>query len=262
MKKVVSFDVGYKTEIDDKIKSIQNAGFDGVFIFYNDKLSDDTILKIINSGLFIESIHLPYRNLINNIWMQGNEGEECVEKYIEGIKIAHKFNIKTAVMHVSASVNPPGFSDIGISRFMKILEECEKMGVFLAVENIKRLDYLDFVFDNCHSPNLKFCFDIGHANVFTKNLDKFPWYKYKDKLWCVHLHDNDGREDLHLIPFMGEINWKEQLPKIFSIKECLNLTLELYYFDRERFYENINEREFMKLAFEKLTRLESIISVK
>ncbi len=32
-------------------------------------------------------------------------------------------------------------------------------------------------------------------------------YKCKDRLISIHVSDNDGKEDLHLLPFEGNIPW-------------------------------------------------------
>ena len=32
---------------------------------------------------------------------------------------------------------------------------------------------------------------------------------FENKIFAVHLHDNDMSDDLHLLPFEGTIDWKE-----------------------------------------------------
>jgi sugar phosphate isomerase/epimerase len=71
----------------------------------------------------------------------------------------------------------------------------------IALENLRKPEYLDFLFDNIKSDKLKFCYDSGHNNCFTPEIDCLG--KYGDKLIALHLHDNDGTCDQHLLPFNG-----------------------------------------------------------
>lgn len=199
------FDFTDKLDYKKRAKLIKEEKFKGVFLFYSDDIDD--IVKIVrDEGLDIETIHLPFENC-NHLWLDTDLGEEYVEKTKKGILAAAKNKIKSVVFHISSKNNPPIFNELGIKRIREILDLAEKVDVNFAVENLRRLDYLDYVFNNLDSPKLKFCFDSGHANAFTKNIETFAFDKYKDKLICVHLHDNDGSYDSHLIPFMGNIDW-------------------------------------------------------
>jgi len=61
--------------------------------------------------------------------------------------------------------------------------------------------------------DLKMVFDIGHAN--TTGLDVIKYFKkVKDHIINIHIHDNNGEEDQHLLIGEGNINFKKFL------KEC------------------------------------------
>lgn len=45
-----------------------------------------------------------------------------------------------------------------------------------------------------------FCFDIGHANLTNRNVKEFV-KELGARLTILHLHDNDAKEDLHMIPY-------------------------------------------------------------
>ena len=52
-----------------------------------------------------------------------------------------------------------------------------------------------------------FCLDVGHLQILNKNLRTYiPVLGKRVKL--LHLHDNDGREDLHMLPLTGTVNWQ------------------------------------------------------
>ncbi len=45
-----------------------------------------------------------------------------------------------------------------------------------------------------------FCYDIGHANITGRNLHD-DVCTYADRLMCLHIHENDGLHDQHMIPY-------------------------------------------------------------
>ena len=68
-----------------------------------------------------------------------------------------------------------------------------------------------------NSLDLKVTFDIGHAFISTKG-NVYQIIKtikaLGNSILNVHLHDNDGKEDLHLIPGDGRISLKRILTKL------------------------------------------------
>lgn len=51
-----------------------------------------------------------------------------------------------------------------------------------------------------------FCLDVGHLNLLNKNLRTYIPILGK-RIKALHVHDNDGRDDLHLAPMTGTVNW-------------------------------------------------------
>ncbi|MBE6596950.1 MAG: sugar phosphate isomerase/epimerase [Ruminococcaceae bacterium] len=45
-----------------------------------------------------------------------------------------------------------------------------------------------------------FCLDVGHANLTRRNLKEFI-KTLGPRLTILHIHDNDGRDDLHIVPY-------------------------------------------------------------
>ena len=52
--------------------------------------------------------------------------------------------------------------------------------------------------------------------------------KFKDRIFAVHLHDNDKSDDLHLMPFDGTIDWNKLLTDLKNAHYEACITLELY----------------------------------
>lgn len=73
--------------------------------------------------------------------------------------------------------------------------------------------------------NLNYCFDIGHAHMGQGIEPEFELMK--ERIRSTHLHDNDGREDQHLFPGLGTIDWKRAMKLLRSRNGQYPLLLEL-----------------------------------
>lgn len=199
----------------------------------------------------IENIHAPYEKS-NTLWLNdGLNSSEIVEQYKGCIMDCAHYHIPTLVIHLTEGDYPPTPSQIGLDRFKYIVEFSEKKGVNIALENLRRPDYLDFIFTNINSARLGFCYDSGHENCYTSNVDLLE--RYGNKLVALHLHDNSGKEDEHKIPGEGNINWSSVAEKIDSLKYQGPLTLEVMNGFPERSLK-VGPDEFLALAFHSLKK--------
>jgi sugar phosphate isomerase/epimerase len=241
---------GFRYSFDEIIKLIKNAGFQSVMTWWGDEfIETDGQPKekrpeiIRKNDLRLENVHFPFSD-INEIWIDSLEGQELINKFIEYISEYKTYEIPTAVMHISNGDNPPPFNQLGLDRFKKIIDKAEKENINIALENLRKPEYLDFIYSNIKSDKLKFCYDSGHENCFTPNYNYLD--KYKNKLIALHLHDNDGTKDQHLLPFNGTINWKNLMDQIKNIEYKGSLALEIVaqYIDISKKYvaeEYLNE---------------------
>ena len=76
--------------------------------------------------------------------------------------------------------------------------------------------------------DLNFCFDTGHANIMESVETRVQLMK--TRIRSTHIHDNDGKEDKHLFPFVAEggtIDWPQTVGLLASRPEQYPLLLEL-----------------------------------
>jgi sugar phosphate isomerase/epimerase len=73
--------------------------------------------------------------------------------------------------------------------------------------------------------NLNYCFDIGHAHMGRGIEAEFELMK--ERIRSTHIHDNDGRDDSHLFPGKGTIDWKSAMKLLRSRVNQYPLMLEL-----------------------------------
>lgn len=99
--------------------------------------------------------------------------------------------------------------------------------------------------------HLNFCFDTGHANIMEDVGTAFA--AMKTRIRSTHIHDNDGKEDKHLFPFVAEggtIDWPQVVSLLASRPEQYPLLLEL-----KEAPGVANPLEFVKQIFERLESL-------
>ena len=146
------------------------------------------------------------------------------------------------------------YNELGLNRIKKIVEYAKEIDVKISFENTKIKGYLEYVFDNIKSDNIGLCFDSGHFHAHFN--DELDFSKYKNKIFAVHIHDNDGTSDQHLIPFDGTLNFKETLNKLKKCNYNGPITMELCY---RKEYLNMSIDEFYKKGYEIGMKLSQII---
>jgi sugar phosphate isomerase/epimerase len=119
------------------------------------------------------------------------------------------------VMHVPGSRDLAG--DPGaLDRLRRSLDEClpyaRERGLRVAVENGEdNWGTIRGLFDAYGPDVLGLCYDCGHGNLARPGipagsaLDNLG--AVKARLLVLHLHDNDGKSDLHRVPYTGTVDW-------------------------------------------------------
>lgn len=98
----------------------------------------------------------------------------------------------------------------------RLREVCAPLGVRLAFENLfcaGTWEVLERILDRCDPAFAGLCYDSGHGNLVPGSLDRLE--RLRGRLFSVHLHDNDGTADQHLLPFAGTVDW-ERLASILA----------------------------------------------
>ena len=241
----------------ETINSINKNNFKNVFIQWYNKNWEYSQLKQLEHarklGLNVIFAHLGYNN-INSIWLEGEEGDLAAEQYKKDIEICKNHNIDLVIMHLCSKKNPPLYNELGLRRIKEIVKVAKELGVKIAFENTRTQGYLEYILEHIHEDNVGICFDIGHYHTHFK--DKFNFENFKDKIFAIHLHDNDGTgQDQHLLPFDGNINWEATIKKIVESNYSGPITIESCY----RYeYLNISIDEFYKEAYKRAEKIAKI----
>lgn len=92
------------------------------------------------------------------------------------------------------------------------------------------LNELIGLIDRFDNPYVKCCWDSGHARLaFTRAGMPDAMRKLGDRICCTHIHDNYYNRDLHVLPFQGDIDWREHMATMKEIGYTGNLTYEIVY---------------------------------
>ena len=217
----------------ETIDAIKEAGFKNVFIQWYDNdhkeflvSQEEQVRYAREKGLNIIFAHLGYKN-INEIWLDGESGERFVKRYIKDLDDLKILGIDLVMMHACVGYDSPSISKIGLERFRKICEHAKEIGINLAFENTKTKGYLEYIIDNIKLDNIGICYDCGHDHCHFK--DSFDFDKFKDKIICIHIHDNYGEIDDHLIPGDGTLNFDYVLNGLKRANYNGYFTMELCY---------------------------------
>ena len=127
-------------------------------------------------------------------------------------------------------VHPAGRStkelewETNLQIYRSFMPSAKKYGIKLCLENMfgmvkgrpveavcaraeEAVRYIDFLNEEAGGDYFGFCLDVGHATLTGKNLRDYINILGK-RLTCLHIHDNDGRNDLHLMPYTQLVDWE------------------------------------------------------
>lgn len=201
-------------------------------------------------GIAYDTIHAPFGH-INDIWLDCEGGSAMERELTDAVDRCVAAAGPVAVMHLSSGMTPPPITDLGRSRWARVVEYARKKGVTIAFENQRWLANLSFAMETF--PDQGFCWDCGHEACFTPGKQFMPLFG--DHLVCLHLHDNSGRPnaDDHRLPFDGQVDY----PRVIrQLKQSdFRGTLMLEVFAKPQFYGTDTPMAYLQKAADAAKRL-------
>ncbi len=188
----------------------------------------------------------PEKNWASPREYQRQAGVDLVQNRIE---MTAKLGGGVVIMHVSnESKNLP---------LQKSLEQLEPFarakGVRIAIENTGNFDVIMQLLPEYAADYIGLCYDSGHGNISGTGLKYLEMLK--DRLISVHLHDNYGISDQHMIPFSGRIGWR-RLARIIA-ESAYRRPVSMEVSMRNSAIKD--EEVYLKQAFDTGTRLSQMI---
>lgn len=103
---------------------------------------------------------------------------------------------------------------INVAFWRALMPTAKEFGVTVCLENMPFHHYSHAhpadilkIIRAVDDPHFAMCLDTGHVNVFPELNIYEEMLRAKDILRVVHIHDNNGQHDQHLLPYFGKLDW-------------------------------------------------------
>ena len=139
--------------------------------------------------------------------------------------------------------------------FDELQPYCMEKGVKICIENLFDipekyvLGQWDWLLKEYPPEYMGICLDAGHGYMVWRERLPELIRKYRDRIYAVHLHDNIGSVDFHLLPGDGQMDWKKVMQELAGSAYQLPLVLEVNSCEE-------SAEEFLKRAFAAGERLQ------
>ena len=139
--------------------------------------------------------------------------------------------------------------EINLQMYRKMMPSAKKYGVKLCLENMftnykghiiegacadvsEVCWYIDTLNAEAGEEIFGYCLDIGHANLMGRNIREFI-KGLGSRLTILHIHDNMGNKDSHLIPYTqdnpGGVDWDGVVEGLRTIGYTGTLSFETFH---------------------------------
>ena len=201
-------------------------------------------------GVKISQMHAPFP-----LWFEDNpEATDYLMKVAEKtIATAAFCNCPAIVIHPIGTGNRKKDIEINLKMYQRLIPAGKKYGVTICLENLfsvymgrladgacSNYDDAIYLIDTLNAEAgekvFGFCFDVGHANATGKRIKEYL-VNLGDRLTCLHIHDNNGMGDMHMIPYTqvsdmwakkGATDWEGLISGLREIGYEGNLSFETF----------------------------------
>jgi len=218
---------------------------------------------LIKSGLLCSQAHAPTGTINNDSEL--DESNPSFLEIVRAIEYAAIIGANNIVIHgirVPSGVESKECFDKNLVYYKKLQKYAEQSNIKISIENLIHSAFitpklLNQIIDSLPAEYFNVCLDVGHANCVHINPEDFIEQISPNRLQALHIHDNLGIEDVHLLPYMGNINWTKVMKALLKYGFQGDLTLEIEGYLRDLSLDNLNEK--YKNAFDVLYKLKSLI---
>lgn len=217
--------------IEKTIDIFSEAGFDGIDFnadlkeYYTD-VHDEKFYKRIRAyanerGITFFQAHAPFPSS----YPEEERSKERFDDIVRSMKNSALVGAEMIVVHPCKHVyykendNYELMWEYNLEFYKKLIPYAEKYGIKIAVENKKGCiaetaeGFAKFM-DELGNDIFTVCYDVGHANICDEDPAEMIRVLGK-RIGYTHIHDNDGVNDLHTLPYHGTIDW-ESVMKAFA----------------------------------------------
>jgi sugar phosphate isomerase/epimerase len=203
------------------VPKLPQFGFTHIEVFLDPALDDPAehnwfvrfAARARDQGVDLWSMHVPFSG---DVSVADDAARGRALRGIENtIGLAARAGARFVIVHPGSVVGPGELAartDRSVESLTRLNMVCRNAGVRMAVENMLPAHVgegaagLAALLERLpHDAGV--CLDSGHAHV-TNGSPNAVLDAVADRLYTLHVHDNDGASDQHLIPGEGKIRWE------------------------------------------------------
>jgi sugar phosphate isomerase/epimerase len=220
--------------LDEQIAVLKELGVKRTFLSGGHPRLEEAMNKIAEAGIVCDNYHANVNGEKNGISFkvtdlhnEGEAGDLMLERLFENIINCAKYNVPVLVVHGPGGKSDEEWPPILIERMNKLMDFAKQNGITIAFENLSNATNVHKIFG--YLPEASFCWDCGHQYCNTPDT-RFLQY-HGDRLVALHIHDNNcvHREDLHVLPYDGKIDFDEVAMDLASCGYDGTMMLEIMY---------------------------------
>jgi len=212
----------------------------GHFHYRSDEAVRDLGSALSEHGLHLHALHSPTERDSTSGHQSGvqisiSDTErirriDAVDEVKRALDVAEIVPFRYLIQHIGTGRQSadPRKLDAAFESLENLSNFAKHRGVTIALEN--KADELgcpttlhQFVLET--HLQVKFCFDTGHAHIEGGVVPGFELMR--ERVVSVHVHDNHGDKDEHLLPSDGTIDWDQAFAAFRGAPEPPALVLEL-----------------------------------
>lgn len=236
----------------DHLAEVKAAGFDTTELFatrrhldyHNPAVVADLQQWLAEAGVELRSVHAPVAEGVSGGRLDGplnlasadvSARAQALAEAERALQIARRIPYGVFVVHLGVprtlTSGPVDSTRDAARRSVEALQQAaEPLGVRVAIEVIpnemsKPGSIVHFIENVVDAAAVGICLDVGHVHLDGDVVDAIE--TVSEHLMAVHLHDNHGRSDEHLVPFDGSIDWAASLTALQKVGYDGTMMLEI-----------------------------------
>ena len=237
MKPAFALCYDYSTPFEDCARQARDAGFEVVSLGMKvDYSGFDTshgrksiTRTLAGLGLTLDNVH-GAGGMLSTL-DEAAHGTSIADA-IMSVEAAAELGADTIVQHLSGAGSPvealPREIDNARRAVEAILSRARALDVVIAVENSWPESYMAIfraVMEEFDDPLVRFCYDTSHDQLYDGRQMRVL-REYGERLAVLHVSDNRGEEDDHLLPREGVIDWERFTRTLASLPYGGDMLLE------------------------------------